>query len=268
MAADPDKHDSALLARIGARARDEQKDDAHLERVARGDESAEGSEVGPLDHAAIDRITARAVASLGAAKSNEKKEPEAALAPKANDNVVRATFGRRLITLAGPLAIAAALVLFISSQRGPTKPEGPELPLYAIAASGEQTTRGAPGAVTGGAALPESRLHLGKAGRDARYEIVLRPSTAPIGKVVAYAFVVGDVLDNAEPLDAKVEIAPEGSVRITGPSRSLEGARRIRVVVGAPEAIGKFDDALARVKTPGEGDPHVRVLTIEIDRDR
>lgn len=267
MAADPDKHDSALLARIGAHARDEQRDDAHHERVALGEESAEGSEVGPLDSAAIDRITARAVASLGA-KSSEKKEPAAAPAPKDKDNVVRATFGRWLITLAGPLAIAAALVLFISSQRGPTKPTGPELPLYAIAASGEQTTRGAPGAVGGGAPPPESRLHLGKTGRDGRYAIVLRPATAPIGKVVAYAFVVGDVLDNAEPLDAKVEIAPEGSVRITGPSRSLEGARRIRVVVGAPEAIGKFDDALARVKSPGEGDAHVRVLTIEIDRDR
>ena len=63
-----------------------------------------------------------------------------------------------------------------------------------------------------------------------------------------------------------VQIAPEGAVRLTGASRALTGASEIRVVLGEPTAIGKFDDAAARAAA-NRSDAHVRVLVIPIDRE-
>ena len=158
------------------------------------------------------------------------------------------------MTIAGPLALAAAMVVYVTAQRGPS---GPELPAYSVSASGEQSMRGATEA--------DARLRLGK-GRDARFELVLRPATAPAEKVVAYPFTFVAPGSEPAPLEAAIEIAPEGAVRVTGSSRLLEGVHEIRIVVGAPAAIGKFDDAAARARS-GVTDARVRVLTVPIDRD-
>jgi hypothetical protein len=281
MASEASEADKAL-AQLGEHARAEQKDDARFERVARGeatpDELAElegqaetDAEIAlrleasrPLDAKVADRIAARLTAQ-------DKPKNTASKQDKEQDKgvvVIRSGFwgsrtGRRIVVLAGPLALAAALVLFITSQRGPSGSSGsPDLPLYSVTASGEQAMRGSTEAST--------RLHLSKTTtKDARFEIVLRPATAPPGKVVAYAFAMGgSAATEPEALDAKIEIAPEGSVRITGPSRRLEGVREIRVVVGAPTAIGKFDDAMRwATKGSDNGDTHVRVLSVAIDRD-
>jgi hypothetical protein len=84
--------------------------------------------------------------------------------------------------------------------------------------------------------------------------------------VVAYAFTVDKPGSDATPLEAKIELAPEGAVRLTGHPRALEGAREVRVVVGAPANIGKFDDAAARAKS-GTSDAYVGVLAVPIERE-
>src|SRR5436190_9228116 len=110
-----------LLARIGKTVRDEQKDDARFERIARGEASAEellalekaareDPEIGarleasrPFDEVAVARIAARAKSAPP--KSSAKKP---------------ATLVRRIGIIAGPLALAAAIFLYFSSgQRGP-----------------------------------------------------------------------------------------------------------------------------------------------------
>ena len=274
--------DDEVLARIGERARDEQKDDARLERVARGTASAEelaeleraaeadpelalrleGSR--PLEARTVDRIVASVNASpkpdpTVSAEAEKKRpghelrtdRPNSGRAPLASS---AAPFWKsRLVLAAGPLALAAAVLVYIAAARGPT---GPELPPYSVTASGEEPMRGP--------ATSSTRLHLTNA-RNARFELLLRPATAPQGKVVAYPFTFTGPGSEPVPLDAKVEIAPEGAVRLSGSSRLLEGVQEIRIVLGAPTAIGKFDDAAARAVS-GTTDAHVRVLSVPIDR--
>lgn len=251
-----------VLARVGRLAREEQSDDARFERVARGEADAAELEQlerkaaadpvlatrlagsRPLDAGAVDRITERVLAA--------RSSP-----PAEAGNVVslRARWLKRLVTGVGPLALAAAMILYVVG--GPRLgPSSPELPEYSVTATSEQAMRGA--------AEASARLRLGK-GKDARFEIVLRPATAPEKKVVAYAFAMGEPGSDPNPLDAKTEVSEEGAVRITGASRALEGAREIRVVIGDPASIGKFDDAVRRATSGGEGP--VRVLVVPIDRE-
>jgi hypothetical protein len=128
---------------------------------------------------------------------------------------------------------------------------GPDLPGYAITATGEQEMRGASDAT--------SRLHL-RGGEDARFSIVARPATPVGARVSAYAFAVRAAA--VTPLDAAVEVSEGGSIRVTGAAKALDGASEIRVVVGAPDA----EAALARARS-SKSDRGVAVLTIAIDRD-
>jgi hypothetical protein len=125
-----------------------------------------------------------------------------------------------------------------------------------VSASSDQTMRGP--------AEPASnrlRLHSG----DAPFEIVVRPATTSGGKVVAYVFAIGEGEPN--PVEANVEIAPEGSIRIKGRTRALDGAREVRIVIGvAQESIKRFDDALVRARD-GKSDASVRVVTLPIVRE-
>ena len=166
---------------------------------------------------------------------------------------------RRLITVAGPLALAAAMLVYVIGQRGPN---GPALPDYTVAATG---------APASGSAAPETRLRLAKsAGRGARFELVLRPAAQPEEPVVAYAFTFSTPSSEPVPLEAKVEIAGDqlgaGAIRLTGSARALEDAREIRIVLGTPAAIGKFVDAAARAAA-NTTDAQVRVLSVPIDRE-
>jgi hypothetical protein len=251
-----------VLARVGAHVREEQKDDARFERIARAEasdaeraalerEAAEDPELAarlegsrPLDPAFAERLAARLAPSRSAA-------PPLPFAPRRS---------RRVAIIAGPLAIAAAMVLFLSQQRGPSLPD---LPTYVVSATGEQAMRGP--------AEPSTRLHVGRDKRDgdARFEVELRPATATPSKVVAYVFAIGALAaagDEPSPLEAKVEVAPAGAVRITGEARRLAGVRELRIVVGAPSEIGKFDDALARAKS-GTETSRVRVIVVPVEVD-
>lgn len=164
-------------------------------------------------------------------------------------------FVRRTATYAAPLALAAAVVLFVATRGGSG---GPELPGYALTASGEQAMRGD--------TAPSSRLHVGRAA-GSRFELVARPASAvaPDAKVIAYVFAMEDA--EPVPLDANVDVSKDGAVRVTGEARSLGRATELRIVIGTPESIEKFEGALARAKS-GASAADVRVLSVEIDRDR
>ena len=96
----------------------------------------------------------------------------------------------------------------------------------------------------------------------APFEVVMRPAS-PAPKIVVYAFGIGDREPN--PLDAPIDLLPDGGVRLTGSSRSLAGAREARIVIGTASSIHRFDDALARAKS-GSSDASIRVVTLAIER--
>jgi hypothetical protein len=164
---------------------------------------------------------------------------------------------RRLLVLAaGPIALAAAMIVYVTTQSGPALPD---LPPYSADVSG---VRG-----DGGPAEPGARLRVASASNEsARFEIVLRPATAPAGKIVAYAFTLGAGVSEPTPLDARVAFAPDGAIRLTGASRALGRSSEIRIVLGEPAAIGKFDEAAARAASD-RSDARVRVLVVPIDRE-
>ncbi len=119
------------------------------------------------------------------------------------------------------------------------------------------------------AALPEydvARLEVG-AGRDAPFELVATPRTPVAIKIVAFAFAFGSGASDVEPnpVDAKTEITADGTVRLRGRGRALEGAREVRVVLGAAEDFKRYEDALDSARA-GASDGQVRVLEVPIVR--
>ena len=249
------KEDDEMLARIGKHVRDEQKDDARFERVARGEASSE--EVAELEKAAKDdsslavRLEASRpfdeIAVARIAKNVGPKRP-ADVKPAATK---KSNVARRIATITGPLALAAAIFLYFSN----AQEKGPVLPGYEISATSEQAMRGPAG--------PDTRIRVGSA-RDARFEIVARPASATPTKVVAYAFVMLEG-SKAEPLEAKIDVSPDGAIKVAGEARALEGAREVRIVIGPPASIGKFEDA-ATLAQKNEKSTRVRVLSVAIDR--
>jgi hypothetical protein len=221
--------DKDIVARVGAHIREER------------DLTPDPEAAKPLGDEAVDRIVVRL--------SSEKRP--AVLAPRPAKVLA---FPRWARTYAAPIAVAAAVVLFVATRDHGA--EGPALPGYGITASGEQTLRGD--------APKTTVLRIGKAAAS-RFEIVLRPDTS-VGdaKIVAYAF----VMEGAEPaaLDAKVEVSKEGSVRITGDARVLGSSNEIRIVLATPESAGGFVAAADRAKS-GRGDERVKVLAVTIERE-
>ena len=142
----------------------------------------------------------------------------------------------RLLALAGALALA--LGAYYRFGRAPAVDPAQLLPAYAAASS-------------------TLALH----GSDP-FEIVARPSSPP-PKVVAYAFAIGD--REPDPIDATTELLPDGTIRIRGAARALQGAREARLVIGTPASFRRFDDALARAKS-NESDASIRVLSFAIVR--
>lgn len=255
-----------IVGRTFALAREEAADDGAWEAVARGDASPEvraelerraaaDAEVAaileasaPLGDDAAERIAARIERDR---PEEAEVVPLAAVKARAAQARSGATIARRAAVLVAPLALAAALVLYVTAGPG----GGAALPEYTVAAAGEQAMRGPSEAA--------AVLRLG-ASPDARFEIVARPATAAADPVVAYAFAMGE--GEPSPVEARIDVAQGGAVRVAGAARALAGAREVRLVVGAPDAIGRFDGALARA-TSGDGDARVRVLRIAIVRE-
>jgi hypothetical protein len=239
------EHD--VLAGIRDHVRAERADDAALEAVARGETGTgivaelEKRADGDPDLAAM----LKASRPLG-------DDVIAKIAARATPRSVVVPFSRRVAIYAGPVALAAAMLLYVGL-REPV-PSGALLPDYSVAASSQKEMRGAD------ESLPTLAL---RGGPEAEFEIVARPATAA-GQVVAYAFAIGEGEPN--PVDARIEIAPEGSVRIRGRARALEGAREVRVVLGvATDSIKRYEDALSRARE-GTSDAKIRVLVVPIVR--
>jgi hypothetical protein len=95
------------------------------------------------------------------------------------------------------------------------------------------------------------------------FEVVLRPASAA-PKIVVYAFGIGDREPN--PLDVSTSFASDGTVRITGMTKALAGAREARFVIATPASVRRFDDALERAKS-GADDGAARVVSVPIVRD-
>ncbi|HEY8075485.1 MAG TPA: hypothetical protein VIF62_15280, partial [Labilithrix sp.] len=152
--------DEELFSALRDHVRDERKDDAAIERVARGEDAdldpplAEAAR--PLDERALDRIVARVAAG---------------------QTLRTIPLRRRVAIAAVPLALAAALLLAV----GVGSRVGPELPGYAITATGAQTMRGE--------TKPSSTLRLGTA-EEARFTVVARPERPVGARVTGYAFAV------------------------------------------------------------------------------
>ncbi len=151
--------------------------------------------------------------------------------------------GRRAKILMALLAAAAAVAVYAGPGR---RAAGhPPLPAYAVA-----------------------RFELAP-GRDAPFEIDATPAAPVTTKLVAFAFAfagatgAGDSEPNA--VDAKVEIAPDGAVRVKGRGRALEGSREVRVVLGAATDFKRYEDAVAAARA-GASDGQVRVLVVPIVR--
>jgi len=237
--------DDDILARLRAHVREERKDDSDFERVARGDADPRGDgsleAARPLDVAAASRIAAK-VAALNGTTSSARG---ARVVP----------LRRKLVAWGGPVALAAAVVLFVAARREGEDATAPELPTYGLTARGEQEMRGDP--------ERGAKLRLGRAAASA-YEIVMRPSAAvPDARIVAWAFAMED--RGPTQLDARIEISSDGAVRIRGDAKELRGAREIRVLIGTPESIGTYDEALSRI-TNLRNDVHARLLVVAIER--
>lgn len=216
-----------IVAKVAAHVREEREAEPDPEAAK------------PLGDDAVDRIVARVSPNAKTAKN----EPAKVIA-----------FPRWARTYAAPIAVAAAVVLFIATRDHGAN--GPLLPAYSVSATAEQLVRGdAPKTTT---------LHVGKAAAS-RFEIVLRPETS-VGdaKIIAYAF----VMEGAEPvaLDAKTDVSKDGAVRITGEARALWMGKELRVVVGTPDSVGGFVAAADRARA-GKSSDHLKVLAVPIERD-
>lgn len=218
-----------IVARVGAHVREEREAEPDPEAAK------------PLGDEAVDRI---------AAKVSRKAAPAAAKEPRGKV----LAFPRWARSYAAPIAVAAAVVLFVATRDHGAG--GVALPGYAVTASGEEAVRGDH--------APSTRLRVGK-GTASRFEIVARPETsAGEAKVVAYVF----AMDGDEPVavDAKVDVSKDGAVRVTGDARRLGTSKELRIVLGTPESIGNFQGASDRAKA-ASSDAKVKVLVVAIDRD-
>ena len=138
-----------ILSQIGKHARGTQKDDARFERVARGE--ADAAELAELERAAKDdpELAARLAASRPLEPALIDQIATRSVAPKAKPAVVRAAIAkplpspwkRRITLAAGPLALAAAMIVYVTTQMGPS---GPELPAYSVSAVGDGRCAGRP----------------------------------------------------------------------------------------------------------------------------
>ncbi len=144
--------------------------------------------------------------------------------------------------------------------------------LGVIAAGGLYTALVSPGAgADAAAALPEyvaGDLHLGK-DANAPFEVCARPDAERSMRVVVYAFAIEAGASpgrEPNPVDARVDLVAGGGACIKGRVRALEGASELRIVIAAPGAIARFEDAMTRAKDR-TSDVRARVLAVPIVRD-
>jgi hypothetical protein len=194
-------------------------------REERAEEASSGST--PLDAALRDRIVADALRALG---------PPVVVAPRRP--------WRRLAVAAAPLAMAAAVLLYLGAAR--TSP----LPGYDAEWSAGALEQRSFDSVT-----PDV-LALSPAGR---FELVLRPRSAA-GAVEVRAFLVQN--GAAAPWAPPIDVSADGAVHVTGRVGSLFAGRAgnllVAVAVGNRGAVPSDPSIIARHAIDGGGGEHGR----------
>lgn len=243
--------DEEVLALLGRSVREEQAHDTALVDVARGARAP--ASVGEEPREEDVRAMAEASRPLGEAfEAKVAARAVAALAP-AEQPRPRSLALRRVARYAGPLALAAAVLVYVGARRGPDGE--PTLPDYAVTARGDQTMRG-------DEPVRDARLRV--AGDASTFEIVLRPAVVASGRIEAWVFTVAEPAGEPAPLAADVEVSPQGAVRIRGRGAALANARDVRVVL-APEGAAKLAAAASRARS-GTSDARVRVVVVPVER--
>ena len=175
--------------------------------------------------------------------ANDKSpQPASGTSPRAR---LVAFVRRRAAILA--LVAAGAVALAYLGHDDPSHPVLPEYSIVSIVSSRE-----AP-----------AKLEL--ASGDETFELVLRPAMRVDARLALYVFAIAEGEPN--PVDATIDVTPEGPIRITGRVKALSGAREVRVVVGAATAFKRYEDALSRAREGTSAGP-LRVLSIPIVRSR
>lgn len=213
-------NDDDLLKAIGGAARDaDAKAREELERLAAGDDDV----ARPLDDAARARITAKLLeattAKAGPKPDAATRESASASPAKTRDDGARVVLLRRAAWVVAPLAMAAAVLLWIGRPQSLAPVPDYEVSLV----GGDQTTRGAPVQLRGDTIRVRSA---------SRVQIVARPATKPEGTVEARAFLIRG--GAAQPWTVPIEVSPEGAARISGEAGAI-----------FPEATGDWDVVVA-----------------------
>lgn len=259
--------DDELLALLGERERAERTRAAAWESVARGtatadavtalsaeDGAAMASAAAPFGPDAEDRILAR----IAEARSGRSGDAVPKIAPVVDLAAARSKRLRRIATIVGPLAAAAAAVFAL--RMGSPPQEGDAIPAYAFSVSG-----GSAG-VRGEHADRDRIVIHGSA--DETFEIVARPATASPQRPAAQGFVwkSGAPARSLAAAGASLEVAESGAIRIRGSAAALGDATELRVVVS--DAALAIDAAEAMVSSdvpsPRSG---ARVLRVSITRE-
>lgn len=239
-----------LLQELGHHVRGEMAaapaDDPVWERLARGELSpAEDAQL--RERAAADPEVATLYEAFrpldGAARKRIAARVDAGLRPP------RVIAWRRAALLAGPLAVAAAVVLVVSVRlRQPAQPLT-LVPEYSLALSGgDRATRSGTPAPSG-----PVELH-----RSSSLEIVLRPATAVSHPTVVRAFLLQGA--DVRPWDVVMDRSSDGAVRIAGQAGALltgvpAGSWDLVFTV-APEGSAQPDPGEVARAVHGEGSAH------------
>lgn len=224
---------------------------AELERLA--DTQPETRELlaasRPLDADARGRIAN----ALGDALANRPapSTSTASTAPRPSSVLRPARWRSRVGLVAGGLALAAGVALFVGRSG-----EG-ALPPYFLDSSGIASSR------AGAGMAPPASCVL-QAGPRGSFELIARPNDAVTEPIAARAFLVRG--NDVAPFPSDLEISPKGSVRLFDESRKLTGATELRVVVGRRGELSPTD-ALVKARTTSPSGRGWQVLRCAVETD-
>ncbi len=240
---------SALRDAARARRAAEQDDAAWVARAA--------GQLSPADEAALvaraesDPVVEhmRVVTAPPSEAEQAKLETRVleALSSRSSPHVVQLRPNRpRLIALSATILAAAAAVLLIVRAPGP---EQPALPRYTGSLAGTD--------IPVRSADPDNAPLAARArvSPGALITLTAKPTDAlPQGlALAARLFVLQET--TATQVDAPIELAPSGALRITAPHARLFGQRHgeldLLLFIGAPDALPDASTALTREKAPG-----------------
>lgn len=143
-----------------------------------------------------------------------------------------------------------------------TKPVLSVVAIVAVAALLVVGSRSSGGSGAEDATLPAYAVASAASATATQLDVTLRPASSVDERLAAWPFAVVDGDEEPSPLDARVELAKDGAIRIQGAAPAR--AREIRVVI-APAGATKYDEALAHARA-GTSDARIRVVLVRVAR--